>query len=80
MSFRKILVGALLCSATVSTQADAQPDLVWRMEGSTTRDASSTVASRNTISELALSSWDVGESATRGIYRYPFKAIIFTIR
>ena len=80
MSFRKILVGALLCSAAVSARADAQPDLAWRMEGSTTRDASSTVASQNTISELALCSWDIGESATNGIYRYPFKAIIFTIR
>ena len=82
MSTLKVFAGALVCSAMASAFADTftYPDLEWRMEGSTVRDAASSVESQTTIPELALSSWDIGESATRDIYRYPFKGIILTIR
>ena len=82
MSALKVFAGALVCSAMASAFADTftYPDLEWRMEGSTVRDAASSVESQTTIPELALSSWDIGESATRDIYRYPFKGIIFIIR
>ena len=79
MSFKKIFLGALLCNAMAVAHAD-YPDLAWRMDGSTVRDSVSSVESQNALSELALSSWDILESAAKEIYRYPFKAIIFTIR
>lgn len=80
MSFKKIFVSALLCTAMAVALADTYPDLEWRMDGSTVRDSVSSVESQNALSELALFSWDILESAAREIYRYPFKAIIFTIR
>ena len=79
MSFKKIFLGALLCNAMAVAHADYL-DLAWRMDGSTVRDSVSSVESQNALSELALFSWDIGVSATRDIYRYPFKAIFFTIR
>ena len=79
MSFKKIFVGALLCNAMAVAHAD-YPDLAWRMDGSTVRESASSVESQNAFSELALSSWDIGVSATRDIYRYPFKAITISFR
>ena len=80
MSFRKVIVGALVISAVVSSFADVYPDIPWKIEGAITREAISSEASRNGFSELAMCSWDVEESTTGDVYRYPFKAIVITTR
>ena len=79
MKLRETVIGALVCLAMAYAFADepAYPDLDWKMQGSTARDACASEESQVAVPELALSGWDAGESSEGVIYRHlPVGAII----
>ena len=72
MAFKKNFICMLLCCAVAIASADTYPDLPWRMDGSTVRDAASTAVAQTTLAELTLCNWDALSSVAIDIWRYPF--------